>query len=114
MILKGIIELSRRILYLAGDGNYTHVYFVDAPKQLYAKTLAYFALHLPTFVRIHKSYLVNPDYVVGYQTDSNRGATLQVGNEWLRVSKRKIKIVAPLFKPKGPKKGEWQYVRSRE
>lgn len=53
-----------RLMYLQGQGNYSYLYrqyerFPDV--QCY--TLLNYEASLPGFVRIHKSYLVNLDYV---------------------------------------------------
>ncbi len=115
MSREQLLQFGATITHLAGKGNYTYIYFLDAPRQLSAKNLACFAVDLPQFVRIHKSYLINPDHVAGYQSSDTdcRKVALQVANEWLPVSKRNSKAVACLFKPKNPAKelrGEWYSV----
>src|SRR5437868_1095503 len=92
--------ISDSITYLAGDSNYTHIYFLNAPKQLYARTLSDFVQAFPRFIRIHKRYLVNPDHVVEYQTSGSRRAAIKVSKQWLPVSRRRIKAIKAFFTPK--------------
>lgn len=58
------VQDSRFILRLEGDGNYTRLYLANKTKPLIiSQNLRYFEVLLPRFLRIHKSALVNPDYV---------------------------------------------------
>lgn len=55
---------TQLIAWLEGSGNYTIIYLMDALKPLMAsRTLKYFERHLPGFVRVSKSSVVNPAYV---------------------------------------------------
>ncbi len=102
-----------KITYLAASGNYIYIHFADAPRQLYARTLSSFALDLPQFVRIHKSYLVNPGYVTRVDRDALRGASLLIGADRLPVSKRRFKEIKLRFSSKASSKSmrnEWHYI----
>jgi DNA-binding LytR/AlgR family response regulator len=81
--------LLPQITYISGEGNYATVHFVDRPSQTYALTLARLASHLPELVRIHKSYLVNPDHVVNCQHKRTTEARVLIGKEWLPISRRR-------------------------
>ncbi len=105
-----LITQVDNIIYLAGDGNYTNVHFVDASKQMYAKTLGDFCQVLPHFIRIHKSYLINPDHISDFKHDPSKGAFIKVGVHWLPVSRRKISDVKPLIKPRVLTGGTWYYI----
>lgn len=57
------------IMYVKGDGSYTHYYCADGSKYLISKTLkdAESKLTDSRFKRVHASYLINFDYVKKYQ-----------------------------------------------
>lgn len=57
------------IEYLEGIGNYTNVYIVGQKPIMVSRTLKRFEELLPNFIRIHKSRLVNPIYIVDYKAD---------------------------------------------
>ncbi|MFD2571498.1 LytTR family transcriptional regulator DNA-binding domain-containing protein [Spirosoma soli] len=106
-----LIEQLDRVTYLAGDGNYTNVYFVDSAKQLFATTLGDFARDFPEFIRIHKSYLINPAHIADYRSDSVKGAAIRIGDQWLPISRRKINDIKPLIKPKVLTGGVWYQIQ---
>jgi two-component system LytT family response regulator len=82
-----VFEPINQIVYVEGDSNYSNVYTLKGDKYLVSKTLKYFEELLPNcFQRIHKSYLVNLNYVKSYQKDTD---TVKVLNEtMLPVSTR--------------------------
>lgn len=56
-----------QISYCKADSNYTKIYVNQRKEYLASKTLGYFSDILPAcFQRIHKSYLVNLNYVSSY------------------------------------------------
>lgn len=60
---------TKNILRLEAQGNYTTFYFVDGSKYLDSKTLKINEEVLPTsFLRIHKSHLINLDYLSEYSS----------------------------------------------
>lgn len=71
------------IEYIEGLGNYTIVHLSGQKPLLVAVTLKRLTERLPTFLRIHKSTLVNPAYIVGYQSR-------QVGTSFIRLSKDRV------------------------
>lgn len=84
------------ITFLEGEGNYTFIYTNNGKKYLVSKTLKSLAELLDSnFVRVHKSYLVNSDYVVERMED-DRVLRLSCGKE-VAVSRRKIKEVTFLL-----------------
>ena len=101
------IQPSHTITYLAGDANYTHIFFQDGSTQLFARTLSSLVPLLPDFVRIHKTFLVNPWWVTGYQSTGFRKAVIEVGGAWLPVSRRNIRAVKTLFDGYQLKKNTW-------
>jgi two-component system LytT family response regulator len=53
------------IVYLQGDGNYTYVYTVQGKRYLLSKTMKVIQTVLNAgFLRIHKSYTINPVHLV--------------------------------------------------
>ncbi|MCE7061471.1 LytTR family DNA-binding domain-containing protein [Dyadobacter sp. CY343] len=81
------------ITFLEGEGNYTFIYTNTGKKYLVSKTLKSLAELLnPNFMRVHKSYLVNADYIVERMED-DRMLKLSCGKE-VAVSRRKIKEVS--------------------
>ncbi|QRR04319.1 LytTR family transcriptional regulator [Dyadobacter sandarakinus] len=84
------------ITFLEGEGNYTFIYTNTGKKYLVSKTLKSLSEQLSSnFVRVHKSYLVNSDYVVE-RLDEDRLLKLSCGKE-VMVSRRKIKEVTFLL-----------------
>jgi two-component system LytT family response regulator len=55
------------ILRLKGNGNFTDIYFTDGAKKMICRFLKHFdeILYKP-FLRIHKSHIINMDYVKSY------------------------------------------------
>jgi two-component system LytT family response regulator len=84
------------ITFLEGEGNYTFIYTNTGKKYLVSKTLKSLAGQLnPNFMRVHKSYLVNSDYVVE-RLEDDRMLKLSCGKEVV-VSRRKIKEITGLL-----------------
>jgi len=84
------------LTFLEGEGNYTFIYTNNGKKYLVSKTLKSLAEQLSAkFLRVHKSYLVNADYVVE-RLEDDRMLKLSCGKEVV-VSRRKIKEVSGLL-----------------
>lgn len=87
---------AEHITLLEGDGNYTYVYTSTGRKYLICKTLKWLACKLDSnFVRVHKSFLVNANYVIGCAEDG-RALRMRCGNEAV-VSRRKTKEIIGIF-----------------
>jgi len=84
-----LIKLNS-ILYCKSDSNYCIVYCVDGKEYLISKTLKYVEELIieDYFIRTHKSYLVNLNYVVKYDKGDELKITLSNG-EQVPVSVRK-------------------------
>ena len=93
-----VLEIQE-ILYCKADDNYTHVFLKNNRKKLVSKTLKYFedALKESSFVRIHKSYLVNVNYIVNYKKGKGGSVVLSNGKE-LSVSSSKKGAFLAFFK----------------
>ena len=92
------VELDK-IIRCQGEGNYTHFYFEENRHLLVAKTLVEFEdlLQEYSFIRIHKTHLVNLKHVVAYlKTD---GGALQLSNgDLVSVSRRRKEFVQKILK----------------
>jgi len=84
------------ITFLEGEGNYTFIYTNAGKRFLVSKTLKSLAEILASnFIRVHKSYLVNADYVVERMED-DRMLKMSCGKEVI-VSRRKIKEISGIL-----------------
>jgi two-component system LytT family response regulator len=52
-----------QIVRLQADRNYTYIVLADGTSYLTSKSLSYYSRLLPTFWRVHKSYLLNAQHV---------------------------------------------------
>jgi two-component system LytT family response regulator len=84
------------ITFMEGEGNYTFIYTSTGKKYLVSKTLKSLAMNLnANFIRVHKSYLVNTDYVVE-RVEDDRMLRMSCGKE-VSVSRRKIKEITGIL-----------------
>jgi two-component system LytT family response regulator len=62
-----------RIVMLKGEGNYTLFHLQDGKTRMYAHCLHSYEdiLQAKGFLRVHKSFMVNPKFVLDYDTDEN-------------------------------------------
>ncbi|MCV6629666.1 MAG: LytTR family DNA-binding domain-containing protein [Flavobacteriaceae bacterium] len=106
-ILKGRITLPQqdgfeiletdKILYCKADDNYTEIYTEDT-RYVVSKTLKYFeeALKDYTFVRVHKSYLINISKMKKYKKGKG-GSVLMSNNKEIVVAASKKKELLSYF-----------------
>jgi two-component system, LytTR family, response regulator len=87
-----------KIVRCQGEGNYTHIYINDASHRLVAKTLMEFEdlLQEYGFIRVHKTHLVNLQYVASY-IRSQAAVKLKNG-ELIPVSRRRKDAVLESLK----------------
>jgi two-component system LytT family response regulator len=94
------VEVNK-IIRCQGEGNYTHFYFEENKHLLVAKTLVEFEdlLKEHSFIRVHKTHLVNLQHVLAFvNTD---GGVLQLSNgNRVSVSRRRKELVLEILKPK--------------
>ncbi len=82
------LENKENILYCEGMVNYTKIYLASGKDIVLAKTLKSMTLLLGNrFCRIHKSYLVNIDYIIKYSRSDGFKITL-ITKSVLEVSHR--------------------------
>lgn len=87
------------ILYCEAVDNFTRFYCKEGQPLLICRTLKYFEDVLKgfRFIRIHRSYLVNPEYIIRYSKGKGGYVTMRNSKE-LEVSTSKKKELLELFK----------------
>jgi len=86
------------ILYCEAADNFTKFYFESGSPLLICRTLKYFEdiLTEHRFLRIHRSYLINPEFVVRYSKGKGGYVTMK-NNQELEVSPNKKKELLEIF-----------------
>jgi len=81
---------TKDIMYVKGDGAYSHYVFADGLKLLVSKTLKEADAILPNdqFKRVHASYIINFDFVKRYQKGEG-GFLIMNNGESIPVSRSK-------------------------
>jgi len=79
------------LIYMEADDNYTILYLTGDRKILATRTLGEFEkiLEGPEFLRIHKSTLINLNFLAGYSSFQGNFAELKNGSR-LDISRRKL------------------------
>jgi two-component system LytT family response regulator len=88
---KGIKLISlNSIIRIEAVSNYSRLYFADGRTLLVAKVLRWFETQLPAerFMRIHRTHIVNTQFIEQYSRGKSATVRLQSG-ELLTVAKRK-------------------------
>lgn len=76
------------IMWLKADGNYTEIYLYDGKQHLVSKVLKSFEKVLgDNFVRIHKSFIANLDYI--QQFNRSEYILVMEGGQNIPISERK-------------------------
>lgn len=90
---RTIFVSTDTITFMEGEGNYTYIYTINGKKYLVSKTLKSLAMNLNSnFIRVHKSYLINTNFVVE-RIEDDRMLRMSCGRE-INVSRRKIKEIS--------------------
>lgn len=89
--------LTSSIIMFEGHKNYTLIHLSNGLKKMYARTLCHFEEQLidEKFIRVHRTYLVNPDYIIGY--DKVRGKLFLKNCLVASISRRKHQNLDYLF-----------------
>jgi two-component system, LytTR family, response regulator len=90
---KGVIIIGYdEIMYCIGDGRYTRIYLRNGESHLIAKVLRKYEILLPRekFFRIHKSCIVNLNFIKEYCVNSHHYLVLN-NDMVLAVAKRRCK-----------------------
>ena len=67
LLINQLLEQPSLLAYFTGADNYAWLQFRNGERRLLAKPLVYFEERLPTFIRIHKTALINPDCISSLQ-----------------------------------------------
>lgn len=71
-----VVKLEH-ILHLEADGNFTQIHLVDGSKKMVCRFLKHFEDLLSTpFIRIHRSHIINTDFMASYQKGNGGVVTL--------------------------------------
>jgi two-component system LytT family response regulator len=92
-----IVDIQR-IIYCEAEDNFTRFFIDNGQPQLSCRTLKHFEdlLKPHRFVRIHRSYLINPNYVIRYSKGKGGFITMK-NNKELEVSPNKKKDLLNRF-----------------
>ena len=90
------VLVAQEILYCKADDNYTQIFMDSGDKKLVSKTLKYFEEALVDFgfARVHKSYLINVNEVVGYRKGKGGSVILSSGKEVMVSASQKSNLLA--------------------
>jgi len=89
---------TNQILFCQSENNYTNIYLVNGSKLLISKTLKEVekTLEKYLFIRIHQSYLINPNYMKKYHRKD--GGYVMMDNDYrIPVSHHKKELLTGLF-----------------
>lgn len=88
---------SKDILFIASDSNYSHIHLLDKTKITTSKTLKHYTnlLEDSHFYKVHKSYLVNTEYLKTY--DRKKGILKMKDNQLITVAERRRSSFSKLF-----------------
>ena len=91
---RQLLIRAEDIVCLEGDSNYTHLFTRDGRQFLVSKTLGSYASHLDNqmFVRIHKSYIINVNFLLSFEFQASNVFKLKGGKE-VKISRRKYKEI---------------------
>lgn len=96
-VIKTALQHPEQIAYLSGASNYTWLHYGNGEKKLLAKPISYLERILPTFIRVHKTALINPAYVDSLHQPPRQkmaGAVHLKSGEVLPVGRRRWQQVA--------------------
>jgi DNA-binding LytR/AlgR family response regulator len=88
------------ILYLEANINYTIFHLIDGRTFLSSTTLKRHEAKeaLASFLRINKSYLLNPDFIENIEQDGEKVFVKMTNEKQMMVSRRKVKILESRIK----------------
>jgi DNA-binding LytR/AlgR family response regulator len=86
------------ILYLEADVNYTIFHLIDGKKIVSSFTLKKYEQkqELGAFLRVSKSYLLNPNFIKNCQKDGKKTSIELSNGKIVQVSRRKVGLVKGL------------------
>ncbi|WP_461073977.1 LytR/AlgR family response regulator transcription factor [Spirosoma horti] len=85
---------AANILYVEGDCNYSRFFLKDGRLVMSSKHLKHYEALLPSLIRTHKSYLINPAYIKGlYQKGKHPGEITLLNGVVVPSSRRRNQAV---------------------
>jgi len=92
-----IVRMSE-VLFCEAEDNFTNFYFKDGNKQLICRNLKFYEKTLSNFgfCRIHRSFLVNLDFIKRYNKGKGGSVLLENGKELSVSSARKPDLIAQI------------------
>ena len=86
------------VLYCEAEDNFTRFHFDNRKDLLICRTLKYYedVLRTHSFLRIHRSFLINPEYVIRYSKGKGGFVTMK-NNRELEVSPNKKSDLMDFF-----------------
>lgn len=95
-------SLARQVCYLSGEQNYTWTHLLSGYRDLRRGPLALVAQYYPSFLRIHKQYVINPEYLlqIHQQTRSQKRPLLEVelvGGVRLPIAQSRVYTLLPVL-----------------
>ena len=93
------IEVTK-IIYCKSQNNYTFMYLEDGKEVLISKTLKEIEKVLENFlfVRIHQSYLINPNFIQKHLKNDG-GYVVMTNGQHIPISNSKKTLISELFNP---------------
>ncbi|MCY1372310.1 LytTr DNA-binding domain protein [compost metagenome] len=91
--MKRLEYNTAEIMFFSGDINYSEIYMTNGEKMLSSTTLLRHEEKFNNFIRVNKKYLVNPDYVSGYQLEGKFMQITMRNGDHMKVSRRRVKAV---------------------
>ena len=99
LLINQLLQQPALLAYFVGADNYAWLQFRSGERRLLAKPLVYFEERLPSFIRIHKTALVNPVYISSLQNPPRSkmaGSVRLLDGTELPVSRRRWPKVVQL------------------
>jgi DNA-binding LytR/AlgR family response regulator len=85
--------------YIIGEGNYSHIHFIDGSKVLFSRTLKAFEAQYPNLIRMSKSLAINPASITDWERIDSKTMRVEVAGVRHWVSRRRIdKVMEQLIK----------------
>lgn len=92
------------LVYLRGIENYTELNLANGEKILTSYTLLRYQEKLDGFLRVSRSHLLNPSYILKVEKYATEKEIEMKSGKRIKVSRRKRKIVSE-FESQQPKNG---------
>ena len=88
---------TREIIRIQSISNYSKLFFRNGKTLVVARVLIRFEKELPGFVRVHRTHLINREYVSRYFSDCSGDKVELINGELIEVSRRKAETIRNLI-----------------